>query len=213
VTGAGTDSGSSAAHPLMPTQAMASPRAISAPMINMVASTHSDVIAFRSLGLVRQHKCEVLHTRIGRDMKSKKYRALGAALPSYATSAKNSQSAPRGERMVLVLGSGHRQQLPNPQARHRLQIGPAVDGVAALILKRANACRPSGHWSEDDYDVLSQGEVAGRIMKVIAAPEATPWMWTLAYGHHRDRSRGCTASSRHAKQHGTLREELRLHFL
>jgi hypothetical protein len=25
-------------------------------------------------------------------------------------------------------------------------------------------------------------------MKVIAAPEDTPWMWTLAYRHHRDRS-------------------------
>ena len=31
-----------------------------------------------------------------------------------------------------------------------------------LILKRANASRPSGHWSEDDYDVLSEGEVVGR---------------------------------------------------
>jgi hypothetical protein len=57
-----------------------------------------------------------------------------------------------------------------------------------LILKRANASRPSGHWSEDDYDVLSEGEIVGRIMKVIAAPEDTPWMWTLAYGHHCDRS-------------------------
>jgi hypothetical protein len=57
-----------------------------------------------------------------------------------------------------------------------------------LILKRANASRPSGHWSEDDYDVLFEGEVVGRIMKVIAAPEDTPWMWTLAYGYHRDRS-------------------------
>ena len=57
-----------------------------------------------------------------------------------------------------------------------------------LILNRANASRPSGHWSEDDYDVLSEGEVVGRIMKVIAAPEDTPWMWTLAYGQHRDRS-------------------------
>jgi hypothetical protein len=36
-----------------------------------------------------------------------------------------------------------------------------------LILKRANASRPSGHWS-DHYDVLSEGEVVGR-MKVIAA--------------------------------------------
>jgi hypothetical protein len=25
-------------------------------------------------------------------------------------------------------------------------------------------------------------------MKVIAAPEDTPWMWTLAYGHHEDRT-------------------------
>jgi hypothetical protein len=24
-------------------------------------------------------------------------------------------------------------------------------------------------------------------MKVYAAPESTPWMWTLAYGHHKDR--------------------------
>ena len=57
-----------------------------------------------------------------------------------------------------------------------------------LILKRANASRPSGHWSEDDYDVFAEGEVVGRIMKVTAAPESTPWMWTLAYGHHRDRA-------------------------
>jgi hypothetical protein len=60
--------------------------------------------------------------------------------------------------------------------------------MTQLILKRANASRPSGHWSEDDYDVLAEGEVVGRIMKVTAAPESTPWMWTLAYGHHRDRS-------------------------
>jgi hypothetical protein len=73
--------------------------------------------------------------------------------------------------MALVLGSGHRQQLPNPQARHGLQVGAAVDAMATLILKRANASRPSGQWSEDDDDVLSEGEVVGRIMKVIAAPE------------------------------------------
>jgi hypothetical protein len=60
--------------------------------------------------------------------------------------------------------------------------------AAPLILKRANTSRPSGHWSEDDYDVLAEGEVVGRIMKVISASEDTPWMWTLAYGKHRDRS-------------------------
>jgi hypothetical protein len=60
--------------------------------------------------------------------------------------------------------------------------------MSQLILKRANTSRPSGHWSKDDCDLLSEGEVVGRIMKVIAAPESAPWMWTLAYGQHRDRS-------------------------
>jgi hypothetical protein len=33
--------------------------------------------------------------------------------------------------------------------------------MGQLILKRANTSRPSGHWSEDDYDVLTEGEVVG----------------------------------------------------
>jgi hypothetical protein len=37
--------------------------------------------------------------------------------------------------------------------------------VTKLILKRALASRPSGQWSEDDYDVLADGIVVGRIMK------------------------------------------------
>jgi hypothetical protein len=36
--------------------------------------------------------------------------------------------------------------------------------------------------------VLADDAVVGRIMKAIAAPEGSPWMWTLAYGHHEDRS-------------------------
>jgi len=35
--------------------------------------------------------------------------------------------------------------------------------------------------------VLVDGAIVGRIMKVQAAPEGSPWMWTLAYGHHEDR--------------------------
>jgi len=31
-----------------------------------------------------------------------------------------------------------------------------------LILKRASASRPSGEWSEDDYDVLADGSAASR---------------------------------------------------
>ena len=58
----------------------------------------------------------------------------------------------------------------------------------ALILKRAAASRLSGEWSEDDYYVLCEGAVAGRIMKAAAAPVGTPWLWTLAYGHYEDRT-------------------------
>jgi hypothetical protein len=58
-----------------------------------------------------------------------------------------------------------------------------------LILKRASACRRSGQWRDDDYDVLVDGAVVGRIMHVGAgAPERAPWFWGLAYGHHRDRT-------------------------
>jgi len=38
----------------------------------------------------------------------------------------------------------------------------------ALILKRASASRSSGEWSDDDYDVLADGVVVGRILKVNA---------------------------------------------
>ena len=39
-----------------------------------------------------------------------------------------------------------------------------------LILKRASASRPSGEWSDDDYDVMANREVVGRIFKANAAP-------------------------------------------
>jgi hypothetical protein len=42
--------------------------------------------------------------------------------------------------------------------------------LTQLILKRASASRPSGEWNDDDYDVLADGDVVGRIMKVHAAP-------------------------------------------
>jgi hypothetical protein len=60
--------------------------------------------------------------------------------------------------------------------------------MTGLILKRASASRLSGEWSDDDYDVLADGAVVGRIFKVHAAPEAAPWVWTLAFGHHEDRT-------------------------
>ena len=57
-----------------------------------------------------------------------------------------------------------------------------------LILKRASASRPSGEWNDDDFDVLADGAVVGRILKVHAAPVGSPWMWTLALWHHEDRT-------------------------
>ena len=60
--------------------------------------------------------------------------------------------------------------------------------VTTLVLKRASASRPSGKWNDDDYDVLADGIVVGRIMKASAAPVGTPWLWTLAYGQHKDRT-------------------------
>jgi hypothetical protein len=58
----------------------------------------------------------------------------------------------------------------------------------SLILKRASASRPSGEWSDDDFDVTADGVVVGRIMKAMATPEGTPWMWTLAFGYHKERT-------------------------
>jgi catechol 2,3-dioxygenase-like lactoylglutathione lyase family enzyme len=57
----------------------------------------------------------------------------------------------------------------------------------SAILKRASAWRASGPWRNDDYDVFEDSVVVGRIMKVHAAPVGSPWMWTLAFGHHEDR--------------------------
>jgi hypothetical protein len=63
-----------------------------------------------------------------------------------------------------------------------------MPGSTPLILKRASASRPSDEWSDDDFDVLADGAVVGRIMKAEAAPVGMPWMWTLAFGHHEDRT-------------------------
>jgi hypothetical protein len=60
--------------------------------------------------------------------------------------------------------------------------------MSPLILKRAALSRPSGEWNDDDYDVLADGAVVGRIFNSAASPVGTSWMWTLAFGQHEDRT-------------------------
>jgi hypothetical protein len=55
--------------------------------------------------------------------------------------------------------------------------------MSLLILKNA----PIGD-NEDDYDVLADGKVVGRIFVSQAAPQDRQWMWTIAYGHHEGRA-------------------------
>src|SRR5215831_17535785 len=47
--------------------------------------------------------------------------------------------------------------------------------MGQLVLKRAAASRLSGEWSEDDYDVLCEGAVVGRIMEAAAAAPLPAW--------------------------------------
>src|SRR6266516_7245252 len=63
-----------------------------------------------------------------------------------------------------------------------------LGAMTALILKSASASRPSGEWNDDDYDVLADGVVVGRIFKANASPVGASWMWTLDFWHHEDRT-------------------------
>jgi hypothetical protein len=53
---------------------------------------------------------------------------------------------------------------------------------------------PSGEWNDDDFDVLADGAVVGRILKVHAAPVGSPWMWTLALHEDRTPTHGYAAT-------------------
>jgi hypothetical protein len=61
-------------------------------------------------------------------------------------------------------------------------------GGRLLILKRASASRRSGQWNDDDFDVVCDGAVVGRIFKANAAPVGSPWMWAFIMPHHQGRS-------------------------
>ena len=50
------------------------------------------------------------------------------------------------------------------------------------LLERAAFRRPSGQWNDNDFDVVANGEIVGRIFKA-GVSVARPWMWTLILPH------------------------------
>jgi hypothetical protein len=68
--------------------------------------------------------------------------------------------------------------------------------MSPLILKRA----PLG-WNQEDYDVLEDGVIVGRIFKVPIAPQDRPWMWASGHnGHVRRAAHGYEATREAAVQ-------------
>ena len=70
--------------------------------------------------------------------------------------------------LATAAGASHRGQSPAPPRGACLEarLSCSTDarlGVPARALKRASASRPSGEWNDDDYDVLADGVVVGRM--------------------------------------------------
>jgi hypothetical protein len=49
------------------------------------------------------------------------------------------------------------------------------------LMKRGNFSRPSGQWKDEDYDVLADGKVVGRIYHDASAstPPELRWFWSI----------------------------------
>jgi hypothetical protein len=52
--------------------------------------------------------------------------------------------------------------------------------MTTLVVKRASAFRPDGQWKDEDYDVLADGKVVGRIYEddPLALPDLR-WFWSI----------------------------------
>jgi hypothetical protein len=81
---------------------------------------------------------------------------------------------------------------PKPPPPRPRRPPPPPPPPKSLILKRA----PIG-WNQDDYDVVEDGVIVGRIFLAPAAPESRPWMW--ATGHNRGSAVPHTATRQRAK--------------
>jgi hypothetical protein len=56
--------------------------------------------------------------------------------------------------------------------------------VTELTLKRAQGSISLGDYRGEDYDVLAEGVVVGRIFKSLLAPANAQWFWNFAHGHY-----------------------------
>jgi hypothetical protein len=63
--------------------------------------------------------------------------------------------------------------------------------MSSLILKRASASRQSGEWNDDDFDVLADGVVVGRIFKANGAPVRLHRLIGVALQRSRAGQRAC----------------------
>jgi hypothetical protein len=56
-----------------------------------------------------------------------------------------------------------------------------LETMVPLILKRASASRSSGQWQDEDYDVLADGKVIGRIYEQgsIGEPPELRWFCSI----------------------------------
>jgi hypothetical protein len=60
--------------------------------------------------------------------------------------------------------------------------------TAELTLKRARGSLPLGDYRGEDYDVLANGVVVGRIFISLIAQQDAQWFWSLAFHHQRGRT-------------------------
>jgi hypothetical protein len=89
--------------------------------------------------------------------------------------------------------------------------------MTQLILKRGKFSRSSGQWQVEDYDVLADGKVVGRICSASTPPELR-WFWSVTAivpaVPNRTKRRRSTRLRRSFARHGKKRRRvLKLFFL
>jgi hypothetical protein len=64
--------------------------------------------------------------------------------------------------------------------------------TTSLVLKRASTSRPDGQWNDNDFDVLADGKVVGRILQEnTSGPSELRWVCSLMVTPAPFRSRPC----------------------